>query len=450
MGTIVHRLNQRWVRAVTTGVMGAAMVTGIFILAGGQISERVFLVPLIFSGTIAIAATLVLPWVERAETRLNPGAQRLVVAITFIGIAALGALAAGGLVLATGIVPTEQSWYVMTSGLGIALLVAMLLFTHEMARERRARAERALEAEAARRQQAERLATEARLASLESRLQPHFLRNALNTIAHHVVADPPRAEELLEQLAALLGASLERTTRRTVPLREEIRMVWDYLDIEQAQLGERLRWQLESLREVHGYEVPPFSLQSLVHNSVKHVAARRPDGAEIRVQTGLRDGQLVVSVWDDGPGFDLASVPKGHGLDTLRLQLRCPVRAAGGVGGPARGGRHPSGDAAPGVGGREEPGMSTGRPLRAYLVDDIETANLRLAQVLTETGRVEVVGSTTQPRLALAEIPERDVDVVFLDIEMPGLDGFDVLERLGERTRSHLRHRIRAVRAASL
>ena len=166
----------------------------------------------------------------------------------------------------------------MTSGLGIAVLVAMLLFTHEMARARRARAERALAAEAARRQQAERLATEARLASLESRLQPHFLRNALNTIAHHMVADPPRAEELLEQLAALLGASLERTTRRTVPLREEIRMVWDFLDIEQAQLGERLRWQLESLREVHGYEVPPFSLQSLVHNSVKHVAARRPDG----------------------------------------------------------------------------------------------------------------------------------------------------------------------------
>ena len=56
MGTIGHWLNQRWVRAVTTGVMGAAIVTGIFILAGGRISERVFLVPLIYSGTIAIAA----------------------------------------------------------------------------------------------------------------------------------------------------------------------------------------------------------------------------------------------------------------------------------------------------------------------------------------------------------------------------------------------------------
>jgi two-component system LytT family response regulator len=70
------------------------------------------------------------------------------------------------------------------------------------------------------------------------------------------------------------------------------------------------------------------------------------------------------------------------------------------------------------------------KPLRAYLVDDNLAANLRLARVLKETGRVEVVGSTTQPLLALAQIPERDVDVVFLDIEMPKLDGFALLERL--------------------
>lgn len=321
MTTIAQRLNRPWIRAAMMGVMGAAMVTGVYILAGGRVSQRVFLVPLIYSGAIAVASALMLPWVERGETHLTPIARRVVVAITFVGIAALGALAAGGVVLATGLVPTERSRSVMTAGLGIALLVALLLFTHEMGRERRARAERALEEEADRRHRAERLATEARLASLESRLQPHFLRNALNTISQHIVADPPRAEQLLDQLAGLLGGSLERTARRTVPLREEIKMVWDYLDIERAQLGERLRWDLQLLRELHGCEIPPFSLQSLVHNSVKHVAARRAEGADIRLEGGLRDGQLVLSVWDDGPGFDLARAPKGHGLDTLRLQL---------------------------------------------------------------------------------------------------------------------------------
>jgi DNA-binding NarL/FixJ family response regulator len=55
------------------------------------------------------------------------------------------------------------------------------------------------------------------------------------------------------------------------------------------------------------------------------------------------------------------------------------------------------------------------KPLRAYLVDDNAAASLRLARVLKETGRVEVVGSSTQPLLALAQIPEQDVDVLFLD-----------------------------------
>jgi len=70
------------------------------------------------------------------------------------------------------------------------------------------------------------------------------------------------------------------------------------------------------------------------------------------------------------------------------------------------------------------------RRLRVYLVDDVEEANLRLARVLEETGRVEVVGSTTKPLMALAEVPVRDVDVLFVDVEMPELDGFELLKRL--------------------
>jgi signal transduction histidine kinase len=321
MAAIVQRFTGPWIRAVTTGVIGAGIVTGIFILAGGWVSERVVLVALIYSGTIAGASALVLPWVERAETGLMPIAQRLVVAGTFIGIAALGAVAAGGVVLATGLVPAERSRYVMTSGLGIALLVAVLLFSYEMGRERRVRAERALRDEAARRHEAERLATEARLKSLESRLEPHFLFNALTTIAHWIIADPPRAERLVEQLADLLRASLQRATTRTVPLGQELKAVLDLLQLEEAQLGDQLRWSLPLLRDLRGCEVPPFSLQSLVQNSVKHVAAARPEGAEINVDGEIVDDRLTLSVWDDGPGFDLAQAPAGHGLHLLRQQL---------------------------------------------------------------------------------------------------------------------------------
>jgi len=66
--------------------------------------------------------------------------------------------------------------------------------------------------------------------------------------------------------------------------------------------------------------------------------------------------------------------------------------------------------------------------LRAYVLDDEPLAVKRLTKLLTETGRVDVVGSETDPERALAVL--HAVDLLFLDIQMPGLTGFDVLERL--------------------
>lgn len=119
----------------------------------------------------------------------------------------------------------------------------------------------------------------------------------------------------------MLRGSLQRTTTRTVPLGQELKAVLDLLQLEEAQLGDQLRWSLPLLRDLRGCEVPPFSLQSLVQNSIKHVAATRPEGAEINVDGEIVDDRLTLSVWDDGPGFDLTQIPEGHGLHLLRQQL---------------------------------------------------------------------------------------------------------------------------------
>ena len=68
--------------------------------------------------------------------------------------------------------------------------------------------------------------------------------------------------------------------------------------------------------------------------------------------------------------------------------------------------------------------------VRAYLVDDEPLALKRLARLLSETGRVEVVGSHSDPAKALAELDKTSCDVVFADIEMPGLSGFEMLAKL--------------------
>ena len=68
--------------------------------------------------------------------------------------------------------------------------------------------------------------------------------------------------------------------------------------------------------------------------------------------------------------------------------------------------------------------------LRAYIVDDERLAVERLTRLLEATGRVRIAGSTTDPETAIADLRDLDVDVLFLDIQMPGLTGFDLLEQL--------------------
>src|SRR5262245_59931559 len=74
--------------------------------------------------------------------------------------------------------------------------------------------------------------------------------------------------------------------------------------------------------------------------------------------------------------------------------------------------------------------MTASRPIRAYLIDDEPLALKRLARMLEATGRVEIVGRATDPQRGLKQVASADADVLFLDIHMPGLSGFQVVERL--------------------
>jgi len=88
---------------------------------------------------------------------------------------------------------------------------------------------------------ARRAALEAQLASLESRVQPHFLFNTLNSIASLIPSDPGGAERMTTQLASLLRSSLDAADGALVPLADELRTVRDYLDIERVRFGSRMQ-----------------------------------------------------------------------------------------------------------------------------------------------------------------------------------------------------------------
>jgi LytS/YehU family sensor histidine kinase len=172
------------------------------------------------------------------------------------------------------------------------------------------------------RERALKLASEARLASLESRIHPHFLFNTLNSISSLIHSDPVKADEQLQRLCALLRFSLDSSETPLVPLGQELKIVRDYLDIEKTRFGDRLRFTIDVADGLLDFAVPPLAVQTLVENSVKYVIAPSRSGGEVIVRAALRDGRLVVTVADGGPGVAEGLVVPGHGLDNLRARLQ--------------------------------------------------------------------------------------------------------------------------------
>ena len=149
---------------------------------------------------------------------------------------------------------------------------------------------------------AERQATlRAQLEALQTRTNPHFFFNSINTVASLITDDPALAERTLERLADLFRYALDSNKTRVVPLAREFEMVTDYLAIQTARFGARLTTSVSMDPSLADFEVPPLLLQPLVENAILHGLADRKTG---RVDVSARrEGDLVViEVRDDGPG----------------------------------------------------------------------------------------------------------------------------------------------------
>lgn len=165
---------------------------------------------------------------------------------------------------------------------------------------------------------------EAKLASLESRLRPHFLFNTLNTIAALVRDDPGAAETMIGQLSDLLRASLRADPGAEIQLAEELHLVGQYLAIQRVRFNDRLQIGLQATEEARKALVPQLILQPVVENAVRHGIAPRESGGSVWVSAERPDGRLRLVVEDDGVGLSdgpSASAGAGIGLGGLRSRL---------------------------------------------------------------------------------------------------------------------------------
>src|SRR5262249_39732186 len=133
--------------------------------------------------------------------------------------------------------------------------------------------------------------TGARLAALQSQLNPHFLFNGLNTITVLMrEGDTASATHVIEQLSQVLRTTLGRSRDAEVTLEDELALVRQYLAVEQARFSDRLRPVIDVDPALLSAAVPGFALQHLVENAVRHGIARRSDAGRVAL-AAARDGE---------------------------------------------------------------------------------------------------------------------------------------------------------------
>ncbi|MBZ0335694.1 sensor histidine kinase [Marinobacter sp. AL4B] len=144
---------------------------------------------------------------------------------------------------------------------------------------------------------------QARLTSLQARIQPHFLFNSMNTIASLIASNPDRAEEAVLDLSELFRASL-RTDDQLVPLKRELELCKRYLAIETLRLGDRLtlEWQIQTGLEHQA--IPPLTLQPLVENAIYHGIQPRAAGGTVRIEAYAKGNFVYLMVQNPKPDSD--------------------------------------------------------------------------------------------------------------------------------------------------
>jgi two-component system, LytTR family, sensor histidine kinase AlgZ len=216
--------------------------------------------------------------------------------------------------------PSATTWVLRVVTVTWVIVFPALVF--QELRDRTAAAERQVHDE-------REAALRAQLEALQSRTHPHFLFNAINSVAGLIHEDPALAERTLERLADVLRYALHSAQRERVALSDELAAIEDYLEIQRARFGDRLRYAIDVEPGTEQVALPPLVLQPLIENAVLHGVAGQAGAGQVRLAVRRRGAQIAMVVDDDGPGWGgSAHAGSGTGLRDLEHRLALAYRGA--------------------------------------------------------------------------------------------------------------------------
>ena len=141
---------------------------------------------------------------------------------------------------------------------------------------------------------------DAELLALKSQINPHFLFNYLNSIRSLILSNPEFSREMITRLSAMFRYSLNYGGKKLVAIKEEIELNQHYLALEKIRFEERLQiaWHIDS--KLEDCLIPPFSLQVLLENAIKHGVNKTTEYCHVEVFILSKDNKLILKVINDG------------------------------------------------------------------------------------------------------------------------------------------------------
>lgn len=266
---------------------------------GGSVLQKLVLLS-IYLQWIGLCGAALLCWLRRFLTIARPGVVFFVCwASLVLTVTALSNMAwMVGTNPRWGVLdPNEPRLWFMLRHSSIAAIVALLLLRYFWTRHQwreQVRAE-----------------SESRYQALNARIRPHFLFNALNSLAALIGVRPDEAEGLVEDLADVFRASLEKPGQMA-PFVDEISICNAYLRIEKARLNERLQVEWDVPETLLNVPVPSLVIQPLVENAVHHGVSKRKDGGVIEVRAWQEANALRIQVSNPLAPQDEARAATAH------------------------------------------------------------------------------------------------------------------------------------------
>lgn len=166
------------------------------------------------------------------------------------------------------------------------------------------------------------LKTKAELEALQAKINPHFLYNALNSIAGLIHSNPDKAEIMVLLLSKFFRYSTHVKNEYLNSVERELEMVETYLEVEKVRFGERLRYEIElEDRRILQLLIPTFLLQPLVENAIKHGVSKQAEQGWIKIEMKMKEPFLQITVEDNGLPFP-EDFQAGYGLQSTQEKLR--------------------------------------------------------------------------------------------------------------------------------